>query len=303
MRVHAVYRSTVRENSKPRPAFYSKLLSLYSFLRAVEECEHNVELTFLNDGAIPGDRLRPMAAWGRILDVADVSPPTAGRQLRHTTSGSTGLTRSYFAALDLADREGWGQDELVYYVEDDYLHAPMALARLVEAAERIPDASYFSLYAHRGRREGTGPLDTAGGSWHLAESTTSTFAARVGALRADRWIHRLSFFAGGTADEDTCHAYQGILPFEWAGLRRDLIGRTLGCGTPAGRIKRAAAQTALNALAVQRRRKPHLLAAPFPSMAMHCEGRFPGRADRWELLADESREWARRREGAGDAIG
>jgi hypothetical protein len=37
--------------------------------------------------------------------------------------------------------------------------------------------------------------------WHTADSTTHSFAARVGALRADRRLHELTFRVGSVHDE------------------------------------------------------------------------------------------------------
>ena len=47
--LHAVYRSTAKVNTKPRPPGFSKLASLESFLRAWP----GGDVLFLNDGPVP----------------------------------------------------------------------------------------------------------------------------------------------------------------------------------------------------------------------------------------------------------
>jgi hypothetical protein len=289
MRIHVVYRSTGRENMKARPPFYSKLLSLLSFVRALEACER-VDAVFLNDGAIPGERLELMTSAGEVASVTEPSPRFR-QVLSH--SGEEGVTRSWLAALSVVEAREWPDDDLVYFVEDDYFHHPQALTRLFGVAVAFPLASYFGLYATIDWAH-TVPLHLDGSRWYTAESTTSTYAARIGALRADRWIHRLSFFAGGTPDRDACFAYQGMRPFRWSYLIGDLLGNAPGPpGTLAGRVKRAGLQTAMNVLAIKSAFRRHVLIGPDPALATHLEIPFLASGVDWDALAAETVAWAR----------
>jgi hypothetical protein len=89
-------------------------------------------------------------------------------------------------------------EEIVYFVEDDYLHLEGSRALLLEGLRR---ADYVSLYDHLDKykpaNSGGNPAIGADGAeatkvfltqsshWKLTNSTTMTFACRVGTLRED----------------------------------------------------------------------------------------------------------------------
>jgi hypothetical protein len=296
MKLHVIYRSTGKENTKARPYFYTKLLCLLSLLFAIQASDARPEVLFLNDDPIPEKRLRLMRATGEVVSVPPVTRGWMASGLAHQTAGSVGLTRSYLAALKLAHGHGWPDDDVVYFVEDDYMHQVDALSCLMDAARALPEAAYLSLHGSIDWRR-TVPFDCGSHSWYLAESTTSTFAARIGALHADRWIHRLSLFAGGTADRDICQAYRGVRPFRWSYLIGDLLGNAPGPrGSVAGRGKRAGLQTAMNALAIKSAFRRHELLCADPPLATHLEIPYLAPGVDWEALAGETLAWARERD-------
>ena len=110
---------------------------------------------------------------------------------------------SFNQALDLA--LALNANDLVYMLEDDYLHIP-GCAALLEDALVYLGADYASLYDHPDKylpaTEGGNPfIDQSGGEetkvfrgrtrhWKLTNSTTMTFAAAVSTLRADEPIFR-----------------------------------------------------------------------------------------------------------------
>lgn len=291
MTLRVVYRSTGSENPKSRPPYYSKLTCLASFLRAVERLGERPEIVFLNDGEIPPERLDLMLRFGEPMQVADVPEIVPERHLTQTTTGSLGLTRSLLASLALPDSRGWADGDVVYFVEDDYLHRPEALVRLRDGAEGVTDASYLTLYGtfHPTRRDA---YRLPGGDWYTAESATSTFAARLGALRADRWIHVLACFTGSTADRDICFAYRGVRPFQWNHVVGDFLGYAPGgSGRFGGRLKRAAVQTALNSLAMKSGFARHVLVAPEPALATHMENDALAPGVDWERVAKDASTW------------
>jgi hypothetical protein len=254
VRFLAVYRCTPRENDKPRPTYYSKLTCLRSFLRAVEDCDPRPEVVFWADGELPADLLAAMEGAGELLQA--------------TRSGGAG---SYLSAVDLA-LERLGDDDLVYLGEDDYLYRDGAFTELRAAAEALPQASYFGLYStilfHRtmGFRVG----DTL---WHTAESTTLSFAARVGALRADRRIHELALRVGTVPDTELCLAYGGEKPYPW----RRIVGD--------GRFRRGAGRAWVNALAFRRGFRPRVLVGSRPALATHVELPYLADGTDWEEIA------------------
>lgn len=80
-------------------------------------------------------------------------------------------------------------ESTAYFVEDDYLHLPLA-ARLIP--EAIPYADYVTVYDHPDKYskmydggEVSKVFRTRSGHWRFTSSTTMTFAAQVKTLRED----------------------------------------------------------------------------------------------------------------------
>lgn len=294
MTLKIVVRSYGGENRKNRPAFYSKLVALQSLLRAVQGLADadraGPEVVFLNDGPVPDDRLRLMEAAGEVVTLPRV-----------------GMRRSYVAALRLAITRGWSDDDLVWFSEDDYLYTPEALSGLVDAAETL-DADYFALYG------GTADLPVEDGKvlfprgWHQGEaavvngrrwlrgvSTTSTFAARRGALRTDFSIFLQALLPHRTMlrDHDTCVVFQGYEPHRWADLAHDLVGRA--DGTPRQRLREAALVPFKAALNLRSHRRPanrRVLMTASPNLATHLETAMIAPGTDWARVARETAAWA-----------
>ncbi len=295
MALRVVYRSHGGENSKGRPDYYSKLLGLLSFLRAVEGLR--AEVVFLNDGPIPADRMRLMEAAGLTVTLPGV-----------------GMRGSYRAALRHATSGRWDADDVVWFSEDDYLYRPDALRRLEQATGTLAEAEYFALYGstplhplgqdsepvpHRpsGWRD-LAPWIVDGQRWVRIYSTTSTFGARIGALEEDLGIfwfcmvpHRKML-----RDHDTCLLLQGFEPYSYADVGRDAIG--LGRGGVTERVHEAALapfRFATNLRAHRRASRRRLFVAAEPNLATHMEvGLLPSGED-WAVVAGETAEWARGR--------
>lgn len=97
-------------------------------------------------------------------------------------------------------------DEVVYFIEDDYLHLPLSPLAILEGIE-ISD--YITLYDHPDKyidrnKGGDNPFIEDGGEitrvvktdsthWKLTNSTTMTFASRVSTLIQDKdtWLKHL----------------------------------------------------------------------------------------------------------------
>ena len=153
------------------------------------------------------------------------------------------------------------------------------------ALEQRPHADHLAPYAtightmpngeplHAGlRRPRRRPLQLAeldGIRWHHATSHTVSYAIRVRALREDRTLHRLALKASGAWDHTMCLACQGIVPYTARELIEPLRAPTGASATRRGKI--VAWRLVLSALAVARRRHPHVIAAPSPALASHME--------------------------------
>jgi len=289
-----VYRCYRGENLKGRPAFYSKHLCLASFLRAAEVADADV--AFLNDGPLPPEMVELMRRRGEIVALAE---------------GPIGMRGSYRAAIELPRTRRWSDDDLAYFCEDDYLHAPTAFTELSLAAEKIPTAHYFALYGSTPTHPALGPelpltfppgwkhrpnAEVDGHRWVNVPSTASTFGARVGTLLEDLGIFRQGMLPYRTRllDHETCLVYQGQLPY---------TGAEIFVGPAATRFRSGLRAVAANAVltpfrvafelrALARRRDPHLLYAADPNLACHLETAFMSPGVDW---ADEARlasEWS-----------
>ena len=97
----------------------------------------------------------------------------------------------------------YNDDEIVYFIENDYLHKPDSLKIIQEAFELNP--SFVSLYDHpdkymkpeqggnpycKGGAEDTRIYKTNSIHWKITNSTTMTFASKVSTLRENEDILR-----------------------------------------------------------------------------------------------------------------
>jgi hypothetical protein len=178
--LHIIYRLCNKDNDKPRPAFYSKPRCLLSLLGALPHIQ-DYSLTFVCDGLVD---------W--------FTPDSINHAAKIITLHDAGNSGSFMKAFDICEQ--YDDCDLIYFVEDDYLHLPLSLLKLQECAECIPAADYLSLYDHPVRYY---PADAEGADlrvqspgvmlsrshhWQVIESACMTFAARAKALRADRIV-------------------------------------------------------------------------------------------------------------------
>lgn len=293
MRLRVIYRSYGGENTKGRPEYYSKLLALTSFLRAIEGVEADV--VFLNDGPIPADRLRLMQQSGRIVELANV-----------------GMRGSYRAALEYPMTASWDPEDVVWFSEDDYLYAPQAFHHLQRAAEALSEVDYFALYAstpaHPAKRDDEPwahrpsgwrdlpPWDVGGHQWVRIYSTTSTFGARVGALRQDLGLFRFCMVPHRNMlrDHDTGLLLQGFEPYSYRELLRGTFGRP---GDRLGTRLRGAAlmpfHLATNLRSHRRVDRRRVMVAADPNLATHMETGLMAVGQDWPAVARDTARWGR----------
>ena len=292
-RLRLVYRSYGGENRKNRPFFYNKLLTLTSFIRAAAQVPE-AEVIFLNDGPIPQARLDLMNRYG-------TPHPIEG--------GPNGLRASYRYGLKLPDKLGWPDEDVVAYVEDDYLFTEDAFIALADAADQLPEVSYFALYG--ARPESDEPADrefhgvphswsaqpdlVAGGRrWVNIASTTSTFCARVGALREDLPIFWQCMipFRKRFLDHETCLLYQGLVPYRGmellTGLPDDYVPSARGVVRTVFLVP---FRIGLN-IRARRQKDPHYLYAVTPNLTNHLEEGVMNQDQDWPAEAAGVAAWA-----------
>jgi hypothetical protein len=166
---------------------------------ALNAYEGPASLHVLNDGKLRSSALT-------VLDkVAD----------RALTLDRLGNAGSYRYAIDYA-LDNFNRDDLVYFVEDDYLHTPEALNVLRDGAAGLPaSVRYYTLFDHLDPLFDQGPdcrtpagptwvYLIAGTVWRTVASTCMTFAAHVSTLEADRQTH-LAFARGQVPDDFRMH--------------------------------------------------------------------------------------------------
>ena len=291
--LHVIYRSYGGENKKGRPEYYSKLLSLASLIRSFQKLPTSVaELIYLNDGPIPKDRLQAMERTGEVI-----------------ARSNLGLAGSLRSGLMIAATRGWREDDLVWFSEDDYLYHPDALSELLAAAKAFPDVSYFGLYALIGSRMPNGKIFedlhrvpenwttnlrglVNGRSWCRALSTTSTFGARVGVIRADRSMMSIAMRARGSFDHSTCLMYQGYIPYPFASLAETFLAP--GATSLAKRIGVLGVRLALNTYQITRDlggAKRHVLLTSDPPMITHLENAYMAAGTDWSAIAEATSTW------------
>lgn len=107
---------------------------------------------------------------------------------------------TYNKALDLVQAHLTDRSEVVYMLEDDYLHAGESMRAINEALEM--GAEYVTLYDHPDKYlDGVNPHVEGGGEttkvfltkschWKFTNSTTMTFACTVETLLKDMDVHR-----------------------------------------------------------------------------------------------------------------
>jgi hypothetical protein len=301
MQLHVLYRAYAGENNKDRPAFYDKRSSLASLVRSVGEAD-DVDLVFLNNGPIP-------AEWSELMEAS------TGRT---ATIEAPSMRTSYRAALRWAMDSDWPDDDVVYLVEDDYLHRPEALRLLESAARALPEVSYFCTYGstktHPVRsaelhlaaypanwRPGiTAEVD--GQQWQPGLSATSTYAVRLGALRRDYSIILQSHlpYRNRYLDHDSGLVWQGYEPYRWADIARDALLRAEG-GVKA-KVRAAGEapfKVAFNLRSHRRADNRRLLYVATPNLATHMESIRLAPGTDWAAIAADTDAWLARWEASG----
>lgn len=143
-------------------------------------------------------------------------------------------------------------DEIIYFVEDDYLHLKNSRQVLLEGMSR---ADYISLYDHPDKymlpayggnpyigddcAEETKVFLTNTTHWKLTNSTTMTFASKVKTLREDESIWRKHI--------------TGICPRDFDAF-------------------------------IELRTKGRTLATPIPGYSTHCDVQYPSPLINWEIV-------------------
>lgn len=180
MALRVVQRHCQERGDKPRPAWFTKERALDSLLRDVAPAD----LTVVFDGqGLGGD------------DIPSYILRAAEKGVRVVAGRFGSDARSMKAATKVVLDAGWDDGDIVYFVEDDYVHLPGWAAVMKEAFEHDV-ADYVTLYDHPDKYDGgvyprlAAELRvTPSRHWRSTPSTTNTWATRVGRLKRDLPVH------------------------------------------------------------------------------------------------------------------
>lgn len=214
--IHVVLRTSGRAqslNGGVRPPWFSKALAFANLLATADNAT-SLDVLFDGDGPPPAYLTTATATAAASAAARSVSGGGGGgppRAAVHAFRGGSG-DASFRHQLAFSLSRGWDGDDIVYLLEDDYLHAPGWPRVLREGFAAAADVAYVTLYDHADRYwppAGLGApsffgggasrvMVTASAHWRAAPSTTNTFAALARTLRADAPVHD----AHGNGDHD-----------------------------------------------------------------------------------------------------
>lgn len=170
--IHVLLRQCNKVNSKARPDWFSHERVFRHFLSTLDS---SCRLVVMFDG-----------------------DPTAHFLIRYPVdvvrfcAGTDAASFRNVLAYARGQRAAWQPDDVVYFVEDDYLHRP-GWPRIMSEAFEQQIGDTVSLYDHPDRfKPGSGGCHlafTAGCHWRTAISTTNTFATRCKTLFEDIEIY------------------------------------------------------------------------------------------------------------------
>ncbi len=156
-----------------------------------------------------------------------------GTQVLETNLGNAGtLKKAFEIALELDDKD------IIYFVEDDFLHLSDSRMYLLEGLARV---HYVSLYDHADKYiRGPNPYVTEYGEqtrvfltksshWKLTNSTVQTFATKVKTLKEDKTILFQHNFEGPVPD-----SFRTFMALKLKGrlLATPIPGRATHCHSP-----------------------------------------------------------------------
>jgi hypothetical protein len=188
-----IYRISDAGYNKVKPDYINNENCLKNFCEVFSKQKHNFDIKIIADNISEATDYMIQ----KYIPIDDITYVSIGHG-----AGTFNL------ALDIALKEK--DNEIIYFLENDYLHKPGADKILEEGFSLGYD--YVSLYDHPDKYiNGANPFVEDGGEvtrlmltnschWKLTNSTTMTFAARVSTLKQDESI--LREFTSGTHPND-----------------------------------------------------------------------------------------------------
>jgi len=165
--------------NKPRPSFFTREGCFNSFLNTMDE---DCELTVCFDGIVSGS--------GHFLENQKYNGKF---KLVEKDGGNDG--KSFLNLLKTVTESNFSDDDIIYFVEDDYLHN-IGWAKILKEGFKFIDVDYITLYDHNDKyffpmyeellaKVGVTPSV----HWKTIPNTTNTYACLGKTLRRDYSTH------------------------------------------------------------------------------------------------------------------
>jgi len=199
--IHCVYRlclNSAPSKNKARPPYFSKEACLTNFVRSIQYRDDVRLAIFLDSVNSPGESIDNIHWLAQLidqydLDVDQISSPLNGG----TEANSFRYVLDYtHIAYDYAWDIDHAEEDIIYFVEDDYLHA-MGWPDIMMEGFSIPGIDYVTLYDHNDKyflpeynNLQSKIYRTPSVHWRSTPSTTNTFAAKIGTMLEDKEIHK-----------------------------------------------------------------------------------------------------------------
>lgn len=183
--VHIKNEGRSRDPDKRRPAWFSHERCFQNFMRTLDQAQNQdgLALTIVYDGTeedFHTDFIYPYCTVPRQMPVT-VKIVNAGEEVR-----------SWLMALTVVRDTPMQDDDLVYFVENDYLHLDGWVDKVRELAVSGIACDYISLYDHQDKYDGAMYADlsaklfaTPSQHWRTAPSTCGTFMVKRKTLMED----------------------------------------------------------------------------------------------------------------------
>lgn len=165
--------------NKARPAFFTREGCFNSFLNTMDEdCELNISF----DGEVNGS--------GHFLE----NPKYNGKFKLFERKGGNDA-KSFLNLLNIAKESDFADDDIIYFVEDDYLHN-IGWPKILKEGFKFIDVDYITLYDHNDKyfypmyeellsKVGVTPSV----HWKTIPNTTNTYACLGKTFKRDYDIH------------------------------------------------------------------------------------------------------------------
>lgn len=183
--VHIKNEGRSRDPDKRRPPWFSHERCFQNFMHTLDQAasKDRLTLTIVYDGTqedFHSDFIYPYCTVPRQMPVS-VKIVNAGEEVK-----------SWLMALAVVKDTHMEGDDLIYFVENDYLHLEGWVEKVLELAASGMPCDYISLYDHKDKYDGAMYADlsaklfvTANHHWRTTPSTCGTFMVKRKTLVED----------------------------------------------------------------------------------------------------------------------